>query len=188
MQTGPRIGIGDDALNEPSAWYTYAQRAPRPGSEEDRTPRHDLSETESEEEDNPCQADAIAWKEGAQIKRLSKERCKDAACTWVKLLNDDGIQSSGGELRWDGLQPAASFARGTKRDVTPKRGTQNEAAELPGISSPPRLNGATSDAVHLLPEATVEDQVLSGLTWEEIAGIPEEEMRKRAVSLTEGLF
>lgn len=40
----------------------------------------------------------------------------------------------------------------------------------------------------MLPEATVEDQVLSGLTWEEIAGIPEEEMRKRAVSLTEGLF
>ncbi|CAK9112089.1 Uncharacterized protein SCF082_LOCUS51984, partial [Durusdinium trenchii] len=68
-------------------------------------------------------------------------------------------------------------------DVTPKRGAQNEAAELRGISSPPRLNGATSDAVHLLPEATVEDQVLSGLTWEEIAGIPDEEMRKRAVSL-----
>lgn len=95
------------------------RRAPRPGSEEDRTPRRDLSETESEEEDNPCQADAIAWKEGTQIKRLSKERCKDAACTWVKLLNDDGIQSSGGELRWDGLQPAASFARGTKTRVMP---------------------------------------------------------------------
>lgn len=85
------------------------RRGPRPGSEEDRTPRHDLSETESEEEDNPCQADAIAWKEGTQIKRLSKERCKDAACTWVKLLNDDGIQSSGGELHWDGLQASCQL-------------------------------------------------------------------------------
>ncbi|CAE7828818.1 unnamed protein product, partial [Symbiodinium necroappetens] len=39
-------------------------RVSRPGREEEQTPRHDLSETESEEDENPCQADAIGWKEG----------------------------------------------------------------------------------------------------------------------------
>ncbi|CAE7545999.1 unnamed protein product [Symbiodinium sp. CCMP2592] len=226
--------------------------------EEGRTPRHDLSETESEEEDNPCQADAIAWKEGTQTKRLSKERCKDAACSWVKLLNDDGMQSSSGELHWDGLQASCqlcarhqesyalsktrracsvegcgkvaqtvkggvklcrlhaskeergptpkpgnfasrsrgpqearkrSSSRGAERarphsqDATPKRGTQTEAAELRGISSPPRLDGATSVAPFPGVDASVEDQVLTGLTWEEIAGIPDEDLRKRAIFL-----
>ncbi|CAE7671785.1 unnamed protein product [Symbiodinium sp. CCMP2592] len=236
----------------------HSRRAPRPGEEEGRTPRHDLSETESEEEDNPCQADAIAWKEGTQTKRLSKERCKDAACSWVKLLNDDGMQSSSGELHWDGLQASCqlcarhqesyalsktrracsvegcgkvaqtvkggvklcrlhaskeergptpkpgnfasrsrgpqearkrSISRGAERarphsqDATPKRGTQTEAAELRGISSPPRLDGATSVAPFPGVDAAVEDQVLTGLTWEEIAGIPDEDLRKRAIFL-----
>ncbi|CAE7534189.1 unnamed protein product [Symbiodinium sp. CCMP2592] len=236
----------------------HSRRVSRPGEEEGRTPRHDLSETESEEEDNPCQADAIAWKECTQAKRLSKERCKDAACSWVKLLSDDGVQSSSGELHWDGLQascqlcarhqesyalsktrracsvegcekvaqtvkggvklcrlhaskeergPAVkpgnfasrsrglpearkrSISRGAERarphsqDATPKRSTQTEAAELRGISSPPRLDGATSAASLPGVDASVEDQVLSGLTWEEIAGIPDEDLRKRAIFL-----
>ena len=37
--------------------------------------------------------------------------------------------------------------------------------------------------VALLPEASVEDQVLRGFTWEEIAGIPDESLRRRAVEL-----
>ncbi|CAE7435441.1 unnamed protein product [Symbiodinium sp. CCMP2592] len=204
------------------------------------------------------EADAIAWKEGTQMKRLSKERCKDAACSWVKLLSDDGVQSSSGELHRDGLQascqlcarhqesyalsktrracsvegcekvaqtvkggdklcrlhaskeergPAVkpgnfasrsqglpearkrSISRGAERarphsqDATPKPSTQTEAAELRGISSPPRLDGATSAASLPGVDASVEDQVLSGLTWEEIAGIPDEDLRKRAIFL-----
>ena len=236
------------------------RRGPRPGSEEERTPRHDLSETESEEEDNPFQADVVAWKEGAQTKRLSKERCKDTACGWVKLLNDDGPHSSSGELYWDGMQAScqlcsrhqesyalskarracsvegcekaaqmvrggvklckmhaskeergppsklgtptsrsralpeqgkrrtssrgANRARPHSQDVTPRRGcSQIEAAELRGISSPPRLDGPATEEEQLPHEAIVEDQVLQGLTWEEIAGIPEEEMRKQVIAL-----
>ena len=81
----------------------------RPGRDEEQTPRHDLSETESEEDENPCQADAIGWKEGSQIKRLSKERCNDAACGWVRLMGEDAHQSSSNELTWDGLQASCQL-------------------------------------------------------------------------------
>ena len=43
------------------------------------------------------------------MKRLSRERCKDAASVWVKLLSDDGIQSSSGELHWEGLQASGQL-------------------------------------------------------------------------------
>ncbi|CAE7766394.1 rnf213a [Symbiodinium sp. CCMP2592] len=107
---------------------------------------------------------AIAWKEGTQTKRLSKERCKD-------------------EARKRSISRGAERARPHSQDVTPKRGTQTEAAELRGISSPPRLDGATSVAPFPGGDVSVEDQVLTGLTWEEIAGIPDEDLRKRAIFL-----
>ena len=82
----------------------HSRRAPRPGDHEERTPRHDLSETESEEEDNPCQADAIAWKE---------ERCKDAAQGWTKLLNDDGYIAVAGSCIGMGSTRVVSCAPAT---------------------------------------------------------------------------
>ena len=87
----------------------HPRRVSRPGREEEQTPRHDLSETESEEDENPCQADAIGWKEGSQIKRLCKERCNDAACGWVRLMGEDAHQSSSNELTWDGLQASCQL-------------------------------------------------------------------------------
>ena len=235
----------------------HSRRVSRPGRDEEQTPRHDLSETESEEDENPCQADAIGWKEGSQIKRLSKERCNDAACGWVRLMGEDAHQSSSNELTWDGLQascqlcaryelskarracsvegcekaaqtlrggvrlcrfhaskeekplaprhvagtgrtraqgpsdsePKRASSRGTDRarphsqDATPRRTTTASQLEARGLSSPPRLDHVAAPRSEAGTEMqAVEDRVLQGLTWEEIASIPDEDLRRRAVS------
>ncbi|CAE7258866.1 unnamed protein product [Symbiodinium microadriaticum] len=179
-----------------------AGRVSRPGREEEQTPRHDLSETESEEDENPCQADAIGWKEGSQI----------------KLMGEDAHQSSSNELTWDGLQascqlcstpakkksrrpPGTSLGLGgleppalatrnlnappaVARTVPgPRRNATPSQLEARGLSSPARLDHAAAPR----PEAgaemqAVEDRVLQGLTWEEIASIPDEDLRRRAVA------
>ncbi|CAE7226211.1 TRPT1 [Symbiodinium sp. CCMP2592] len=132
-------------------------RAPRPGEEEGRTPRHDLSETESEEEDNPCQADAIAWKEGTQTKRLSKERCKDESYDLSKTRRACSVEGCG---------KVAQTVKGSQKEVhQPWRGAR-----------PAAFAGCHTQARNA-------DQVLTGLTWEEIAGIPDEDLRKRAIFL-----
>ena len=88
------------------------RRGPRPDGDQDRTPRHDLSETESEIEDNLCQADVLGWKEGTQHKKLCRDGCKEASVSWVKVLPDDCAQSSQGELSWDnGLASCQLCAR-----------------------------------------------------------------------------
>ena len=120
----------------------HSRRAPRPGDHEERTPRHDLSETESEEEDNPCQADAIAWKE---------ERCKDAAQGWTKLLNDDGVHSIGGELHWDGLHAscqlcarhAESYALSKARRACSVEGCEKAAQTVRGGVKLCKLHSST---------------------------------------------
>ena len=212
----------------------HPRRASRPGREEEQTPRHDLSETESEEDENPCQADAIGWKEGSQIKRLCKERCNDAACGWVRLMGEDANQSSSNELSWDGLQascqlcarhkesyelskarracsvegcekaaqtlrggvrlcrfhaskeekptaPRNTSGSGRTRATGPAEPEPKRASSRGTDRAPPHSQEATLDTGIEMP--AVEDRVLQGLTWEEIASIPDEDLRRRAVSL-----
>ncbi|CAE7259655.1 unnamed protein product [Symbiodinium sp. KB8] len=64
-----------------------------------------------------------------------------------------------------------------RRNATPSQ------LEARGLSSPARLDHAAAPR----PEAgaemqAVEDRVLQGLTWEEIASIPDEDLRRRAVA------
>ena len=73
-------------------------------------------------------------------------------------------------------------ARPHSQDATPRRQAPPSQLEARGISSPPRLDHAAAPRLEASAEMqAVEDRVLQGLTWEEIASIPDEDLRKRAV-------
>ena len=80
------------------------RRNSRGGDSEPVTPRHDNSETESEpEDDQPCQADSVAFLQNGRAIPLALTRCKDAARgEKVYLFSSDAEVSSKEDLGKDG--------------------------------------------------------------------------------------
>ena len=80
------------------------RRNSRGGDSEPVTPRHDNSETESEpEDDQPCQADSVAFLQNGRAIPLALTRCKDSARgEKVYILASDAEVSSKEDLGKEG--------------------------------------------------------------------------------------